>query len=255
MLLYAEEWRAPEFGEARNEILQDIAVATGAKFISEHKGDSLKELTIDDFGSADRIISGSDYTTIIGRNGDANLIQSRVETIFDQIEKDRNMSQTWRFKKRIATLTGGVGVIYVGGNSEVEMKDNYYRIEDALSAAKAAIEEGYMPGGGIAYLNIYSKLRIPESNDDTIFGYKIFINSMKSPIETMLSNAGINISSVYEEIGDESDWRGLNLLTDEFGDMYDMGIIDPVKVVKAAIINAASVAGMILTTSCVITDK
>jgi chaperonin GroEL len=266
---------APEFGDKRMEILEDIAIITGGTVISEDLGTHIKTMTIDDMGTADKIIADREFLTVIGKHGDEMAIENRHEVIKNQLKEDMHMQETWRLNKRIATLTGGIGVIYVGGNSETEMKESYYRMEDALSATKAAIESGYVPGGGVVYLNA----RVAIERSDRVFGdrdfntgYKIALKSMLKPMSTIIENCGVSFPEVYAELGervteapiyatglDKSikhfNLMGYNAATDEIVNVVERGIIDPVKVAVTAIQNAASVAGMILTTNTVIYDE
>jgi chaperonin GroEL len=248
---------APEFGTDRIEILEDIAVITGGTVISEEKGGSIKDMTMSDFGIADRVIVDNMTTTLIGRSGDPIAIEQRIATIEEQIVEDKNHNQTWRLNKRIATLTGGVGVVYVGGNSESEMKDAYYRIEDALAATKASMEGGYVAGGGIAYLRASDAIDdFPLSNRDQELGYQCLLEALESPLKTIAENCGKKGDVVVDQVeGFKNLNRGYDALEDEYGDMIKKGIIDPTKVVVTAIKNAASVAGMLITTNCVINDK
>lgn len=249
---------APEFGAQRSEIIEDIAIITGATVISEERGLKMEDIQPEHFGYTDRIVVDQYTTTIIGRHGEKSDIENRVKTIETQIEEDKNNAQEWRLKKRIATLTGGVGVIYVGGNSESEMKDSYFRIEDALAATKAALDSGYVPGGGVSYLRASleakSKPIFAERSDITL-GYKTVLKALKMPLKTIAENAGQEGAIVVNNIeSKKSATYGYDALEDNYGDMVKKGIIDPAKVVKTAIKNAASVAGMLITTNCVIND-
>jgi chaperonin GroEL len=249
---------APDFGTERLESLEDIAIITGGTVISEEKGIKITDIQPEHFGHADRIIVEQFGTTIIGRHGEAPAIQERVKTIEAQIEEDKNHTQKWRLNKRIAMMTGGVGVIYVGGNSETEMKDSYFRIEDALAATKAALDDGYVAGGGVAYLRAAlaseSELISDERSDITL-GYLTLLNALKTPLETIADNAGKKGIIVANDVANNKSANyGYDALEDNYGNMIKKGIIDPAKVVKTAIKNAASVAGMLITTNCVIND-
>ena len=251
--------KAPEFGVERNEILEDIAILSGGTFMSEDQGRKIADITLEDFGTADRIVVDKYATTIIGRHGEQEAIDERVASVEHQMTEDREKRLTWRLRKRIATLTGGVGVVYVGGNSESEMKDYYYRIEDALAATKAALEDGYVAGGGVSYLRTSDLLAREEStiqSKDQLIGYQSLLFGLKKPLKLICQNAGLNGDSIMEKVLEEKNANiGYDVLKDEYVDMMQAGIIDPAKVVKAAIRNAASVAGMLLTTNCVINDK
>jgi len=250
---------APEFGTQRDEILEDIAIITGATVISDEKGLKMEDILPEHFGYVDRVIVDQFTTTLIGRHGEVPAMQDRVETIKEQIEEDKNNIQEWRLKKRIASIEGGVGVIYVGGNSEAEMKDSYFRIEDALAATKAALDGGYVAGGGVAYLraslDAESKL-ISDDMSDITLGYKSLLEALKSPLKTIAQNAGEEGAIVVDKVlRSKSLNYGYDALQDNYGNMISKGIIDPATVIKTAIKNAASVAGMLITTNCVINDK
>lgn len=250
---------APDFGNHRMEVLEDIAAITGATVISEEKGIKITDIQPEHFGYVDRVIVDQFTTTLIGRNGDPDNIAKRVETVEAQIKEDRNKVQDWRLRKRIATLTGGVGVIYVGGNSESEMRESYFRIEDALAATKAALTDGFVPGGGVAYLRASLELDgndLSELASDKVLGYKSLLEALKSPLETIVNNAGEEGIIVRNAVGSKKNQNyGYDVLRGEYGDMISKGIIDPSIVVKTAIKNAASVAGMLITTNCVITEN
>jgi len=248
---------APEFGDGRTEILDDIAAITGGTVISENRGMSIKDIKLEDFGTAQRVVVDAITTTILGRNGNEDGINERIEIIKDQIAEDKDGYQTWRLEKRLATMSGGIGVIYVGGNSDVEMKDSYFRIEDALAATKAAMDDGYVAGGGVAYLKAAQMCDgFDRGSRDMGLGYEAVMNALKQPMRKIAENCGLEGSVVVNKV---ENGRGLNLgydaLTNTYGNMVRKGIIDPTKVVKTAIRNAASVAGMMITTNCVITDK
>lgn len=254
---------APEFGDNRMEILDDLAAMTGATVISEARGLHLDTMTADQFGRADRIICSDKLTTIIGRLGDQKNIFNRVQAIKQQQEDDTNGNQAWRLSKRLASLTSGIGIIYVGGNSDTEMKESYYRLEDALAATRSALDEGYVVGGGIAYKNISNSLkRIKNDNkrSDWIDGYNIVANALLSPLMTISENCGLNGDvvlskiEVLEQSAPQLGVIGYDALNDRYCDMHVSGIIDPSKVVKSAIKNAISVAGMIITTNCTIVN-
>ena len=245
----------PDFGAERMEILDDIAVITGGTVISEERGLHIKDMGLEHFGTVDRVIVDSATTTLIGRSGDHEAMQERVKEIEAQLKDDKHAQQTWRLKKRIATITGGVGVIYVGGNSESEMKDSYYRIEDALSATKAAMEDGYVAGGGVALLEASRHRTVASDNRDQSLGMETLYAALSSPLRTIAENCGLEGSVVVDKVSRMKEGYGYDALKDEYGGMIAKGIIDPVKVVKTALKNAASVAGMIITTNCVINDK
>lgn len=250
----------PEFDRSvMQQIYEDMAIITGGVFVSEEKGVLIKDFKEYMFGSADMISSDSNTTTIIGRNGNADDIQKRVDEIKAEIDDDKTKSFTWRLNKRIATLTGGVGVIYVGGNSPSETKEMYYRLEDALASAKAALDEGILPGGGVAYMKAAkeaSYMSVDGLRNGVVLGWNIFINAMSKPTSTIIHNSTDDGEEIVNKIYDSPDVNfGYDVSNDTFCDMIERGIIDPTKVAKTAIINATSVAGMIITTDCVIVDK
>jgi len=251
--------KAPEFGQDRMDTLDDLAAITGATVISEERGVKMEDILPEHFGFVDRVIVEQYATTFIGRNGDKEKIAERVSSIENEMEEDRNKNKDWKLRKRLATLTGGVGVIYVGGQTESEMKDSYYRIEDALAATKAAIDDGYVPGGGVAYLLAAQEAEariLSEKPSDTMLGYQSLLNGLKSPLKTIARNAGVNPETTLEKIIENDLWDfGYDALRNDFGGMIEKGIIDPAKVVKIAIKNAASVAGVLITTNCIINDK
>jgi chaperonin GroEL len=253
---------APEFGDKRMEILEDVAAITGGTVISEARGHKFDEVTIDNFGTADRVIASSEFTTIIGRHGEVPAMQKRVEMIGAQKEEDRNGQQAWYLNRRLATLTGGIGVIYVGGNSESETKESYFRIEDAVHATKAAMESGFVIGGGMAYWEIGEHLRgdygesIPKSiNKDTRKGYEALVNALFMPTFTIMKNSNASKLAWKQMTEMRPNDYGYDALNDKYCNLLDAGIIDPAKVVRSAIKNAASVAGMLITTDCIITNK
>jgi len=210
---------------------------------------------LEHLGTADRIVVNQETTTIIGRHGSKDGISARVDVIESQLSEDRFKNENWRLNKRIATLTGGVGVIYVGGNSESEMRDSYFRIEDALAATKAALESGYVAGGGVAYLRASMDSYQVIENRDQQLGYESVLNALKQPLKKIVENCGEEGSVAIDRVMKSKNANyGYDALEGEYGDMIRKGIIDPIKVVKTAIKNAASVAGMIITTNCVISE-
>jgi len=251
--------QAPEFGSNRGQIMQDLAIITGATVISETGEVDLNEIGVDHLGTVDKIIVDQFTTTLIGRNGSTDAISARVQSIKDDKEADRDNAQDFWFKRRIASMEAGIGVIYVGGNSETEMKENFFRIEDAVHATKSSLEDGYVPGGGIAYLRC--KRGAPaELTGDKREGYLIVIDAMEVPTREIANNCGISGEEVVSKALDaryvmENTSYGYNALTNEFHNLYEAGIIDPAMVVKSAVKNSVSVAGMIITTNCVIVDQ
>jgi chaperonin GroEL len=250
---------APDFGSDRTDSLKDLAILTGATVISEVGEVGLTDVKWEHLGSADRISVDEQTSTIIGRHGAPEDIFDQVESIKVEQEQDHDGSKAWKLSKRIANLTAGIGVIYVGGNSEAEMKENFFRIEDAVHATKSSIEDGYVPGGGIAYLRCRRE-RHEHVSEDHRDGYNIVMDAMEEPLRVMARNCGVNeedvIGSVKRSTFVTKDISyGYNALTDNFESLYEAGVIDPAKVVKSAVKNSVSVAGMIITTNCVIVDK
>jgi len=250
---------APDFGADRTDSLKDLAILTGATVISEVLEVGLTDVTMAHLGSADRVVVDEQSTTIIGRRGSADAIAAQVAAIKDEQAADHDGSGSWKLSKRIANLTAGIGVIYAGGNSEAEMKENFFRIEDAVHATKSSLEDGYVPGGGIAYLRC-RRDRDGHVSEDHRDGYNIVMDSMEEPLRVMARNCGVDEDNVIQSVlrstfvtKDIS--YGYNALTDSFESLYDSGVIDPAKVVKSAVKNSVSVAGMIITTNCVIVDK
>jgi chaperonin GroEL len=242
---------APHFGTERMDILDDIAATTGGVVVSEARGFNIADVTEEQIGTADRIVVDGTTTTIIGRHGSEEAINERLKYIGTQKEEDREGNMAWRFNQRVASLTSGVGVIYVGGNSEAEMKDMYYRLEDSLSATQAAMSHGYVLGGGMAYYNAAKKLEKKRFKDQSRkLGYMSMVKAAKKPVEWIMRNAG-HQGAIPAELG----LLGYNAVTCELSDIEKDGIIDPFKVVESCISNAASVAGMLITTNVIITDE
>lgn len=254
--------KAPEFGDRRKEVLEDIAVLTGATVISEDKGLKLEGTSIDMLGSCEKIVVTKDTTQIIGGNGIESEISERVSYIKSQIENSKSDYDTKRFKERLAKIEGGVAVIYVGASSEIEMDEKKDRIDDALCATRAAVEEGIIPGGGVGYINAYMNINPREDfTKDELIGFNIIKEALKAPIKQICENSGINGDVVINTINNLTSQNpqltnyGYNARTGEYGDMKLQGVVDPAKVSRVALENASSIAGMFLTTECVIVDK
>lgn len=254
--------KAPEFGDRRKEVLEDIAVLTGATVISEDKGLKLEGTSIDMLGSCEKIVVTKDTTQIIGGNGIESEISERVSYIKSQIENSKSDYDTKRFKERLAKIEGGVAVIYVGASSEVEMDEKKDRIDDALCATRAAVEEGIIPGGGVGYINAYMNINPREDfTKDELIGFNIIKEALKAPIKQICENSGVNGDVVINTINNLTSQNpqltnyGYNARTGEYGDMKLQGVVDPAKVSRVALENASSIAGMFLTTECVIVDK
>ncbi|HEU0050990.1 MAG TPA: chaperonin GroEL [Patescibacteria group bacterium] len=247
--------KAPGFGDRRKEMLQDIATVTGATFITEDVGRKLDSVELDDLGSARKVISTKDYTTFVDGKGDKAQIEARAAAIKAQLEKTDSQFDREKLQERLGKLAGGIGVIKVGAATEVEMKEKKHRIEDAIAATKAAVEEGIVPGGGVALLRAMKALeQLPVNGEETI-GVRILKEAMFSPLKTIAGNAGKDGGVVAQEVRKLEGVMGYNAETDQYEDMVKAGIIDPTKVTRSALQNATSVAALFLTTECVITEK
>lgn len=251
--------KAPGFGDRRKAMMQDIAILTGASFISEETGRKLDSVTVDDLGRADRIISDKDTTTIVGGKGIDTEIKSRVEQIANEIEHTTSDYDKEKLQERLAKLTGGVAVIKVGAATESELKERKLRVEDAVNATKAAVQEGIVAGGGITYLRIREAIKGIKLEGDEATAAKILYEALEKPTRLIAENAGMDSGKVLAELERLSKEQnnqnlGFNVLTMKYVDMFEAGIIDPAKVVRTALQNAASVAIMVLTTECLVTD-
>ena len=247
--------KAPGFGDRRKEMLQDIATLTGAVVVSEERGFTLENTTPDMLGKAEKVTITKDNTTIVGGAGAKDAIAERVESIRKQIETSTSDYDKEKLKERLGKLSGGVAVLYVGATTEVEMKEKKDRVEDALNATRAAVEEGYLPGGGVAYIRAASALEgLKGENDDETTGIHIVAKAIEEPLRQIASNAGVDGSVIIQKIKESDGDFGYNARTGEFVHMYEAGVIDPTKVARVALENAASVAGMFLTTECGIVD-
>jgi chaperonin GroEL len=248
--------KAPGFGDRRKEMLEDIAILTGGTVISEEKGLTLESATLDMLGRAEKVIIDKDTTTIVNGAGDKKAIENRIAQIRTQIEKTTSDYDREKLQERLAKLAGGVAVLYVGAPSEVEMKEKKDRVEDALSATRAAVEEGTVPGGGVAYLRAIDKLEgLRGDTDDETTGIEIIKRSIEEPLRQIVANSGKEGAVVVQKVREGKGDFGYNARTDKYENLCETGVIDPAKVTRVALENAASVAGMFLTTECVITDK
>ena len=247
--------KSPAFGDRKKRMMEDISIITGGTFISEELGFKLSETSLDMLGSCEKITIGSDSTTIVNGKGDAKLISERVQQLKSQIENSTSDYDKEKLQERLAKLSGGVAVLYIGAGSEVEMKEKKDRVDDALHATRAGIEEGIVEGGGIALLKIQDTLGdIPHSESDSFQrGFDIIKTSLASPISQILKNCGVTEGTVLEYI--KQNGGGYDAKNEKFVDMFEAGIIDPKKVTRTAIENAASVASMILTTECMVVNK
>ena len=252
--------KAPGFGDRRKAMLQDIAVLTGANVISEETGRKLESATIADLGRCEKVVVNKDDTTVIGGKGDSAQIKGRIEQIRVEIEKSTSDYDKEKLQERLAKLSGGVAIIRVGAATETELKEKKHRVEDALSATRAAIEEGIVPGGEIVFINAVAALdKIKLTDDDESIGVAIVRKALEAPIRKLAENAGqdgaVIIANIRRLAKEKSNKHlGYNVITGEYVDMLDVGVIDPLKVVRGALENAASIAAMILTTECLITD-
>ncbi len=248
--------KAPGFGDRRKEMLQDIATLTGGQVISEERGFSLEAVTPDMLGRAEKISIDKENTTIVNGKGDKTQIDERVAQIRKQIEKTTSDYDREKLQERLAKLAGGVAVLYVGAASEVEMKEKKDRVEDALNATRAAVEEGIIPGGGVAYIRAIEALKgLKGENEDEQTGINIVAKAIEAPLRTIVENAGVEGSVVVMKVREGKDDFGYNARADRYEPLFAAGVIDPTKVTRVALQNAASVAGMFLTTECVIADK
>ena len=248
--------KAPGFGDRRKAMLEDIAILTGGTVIAEERGFTLENATIDMLGTAEKISIDKDNTTIVNGAGNAEDIKARVNQIKAQIEVTTSDYDREKLQERLAKLSGGVAVLYVGAASEVEMKEKKDRVDDALHATRAAVEEGIVAGGGIALIRAKSVLaKIKPVNADEATGVQIIAKALEAPLRTIVENAGVEGSVIVARVLDASrDTFGYNAKTGQYSDMFKAGIIDPKKVTRVALENAASVAGMILTTECALVD-
>jgi chaperonin GroEL len=247
--------KAPGFGDRRKAMLEDIAILTGARVISEEIGLSLEKATIEDLGSAKRIVVTKDDTTIIDGSGEAANIENRIGLIRKQIEESSSDYDREKLQERLAKLAGGVAVIKVGAATEVEMKEKKARVEDALHATRAAVEEGVVAGGGVALVRALDALTdLKGDNHDQDMGIAITRKALEAPLRQIVSNAGSEPSVVLAKVASETGNFGFNAATGEYGDMVEMGILDPTKVTRTALQNAGSVAGLMLTTDCMVAE-
>lgn len=248
--------KAPGFGDRRKEMLEDIAILTGGTVISEEKGMQLVNATMQDLGHANNVIVSKDATTIVNRDSDKERVAARVAQIRNQIEQTTSDYDKEKLQERLAKLAGGVAVLHVGAPSEVEMKEKKDRVDDALSATRAAIAEGIVPGGGVAYIRAMKNAEgLRGSNDDEDTGIHIVLRAIEEPMRQIVANAGVEGAVVVQKVKEGNADFGYNARTDVYENLMAAGVIDPAKVTRVALENAASIAGMFLTTECVIADK
>ena len=248
--------KAPGFGDRRKEMLQDIAVLTKGVVISEERGLKLEQATIEMLGTAEKVTISKDNTTIVNGGGDKQLIAERCEQIKAQIKNTTSDYDKEKLQERLGKLAGGVAVLYVGAASEVEMKEKKDRVDDALCATRAAIEEGIVPGGGVTYIRSIEKLEgLKGDNDDEQTGIEIIKRAIEEPLRQIVANAGKEGAVIVQKVREGKGDFGYNARTDKFENMHAAGVVDPAKVTRVALENAASIAGMFLTTECVIVEK
>ena len=247
--------KAPGFGDRRKEMLQDIATLTGAVVVSEERGFTLENTTPDMLGKAEKVVITKENTTIVNGAGDKEAIKERADLIRKQIASTTSDYDREKLQERLGKLAGGVAVLYVGAATEVEMKEKKDRVEDALNATRAAVEEGIVPGGGVAYIRAAEALKgMKGDNEDETTGIHIVARAIEEPLRQIAENAGVEGSVIIQKIREGKGDFGYNARTDEYVNMFEAGVIDPTKVSRIALENAASVAGMFLTTECAVTD-
>ncbi|MCS6858874.1 MAG: chaperonin GroEL [Abditibacteriales bacterium] len=248
--------KAPGFGDRRKAMLEDIAILTGGKFISEDLGIKLENVTLDMMGQAKKVIVTKEETTIVEGAGSKEAVAGRIRLIEKQKEETESDYDREKLEERLAKLAGGVAQIKVGAATETELKEKKHRFEDALSATRAAVEEGIVPGGGVAYINVLPELeKVTPDNEDEKMGINIVRRALEEPLRWIAANAGYEGSVVVEKVKGLPQGHGFNALTEEYGDMVAFGVVDPVKVVRSALENAASIAGMLLTTEALVAEK
>nr|HMU03180.1 chaperonin GroEL [Saprospiraceae bacterium] len=248
--------KAPGFGDRRKAMLEDIAILTGGVVISDEKGYKLENATLEELGQAEKITVDKDNTTIVNGKGQQADINSRIGQIKAQIETTTSDYDKEKLQERLAKLAGGVAVLYVGAATEVEMKEKKDRVDDALHATRAAVEEGIVAGGGVALVRAISSLvDLKGANEDENLGILIVKKALESPLRTIAENAGVDGSVVLQEVAKSTGANGYNARTDQYEDLKKAGVIDPTKVTRVALENAGSIASMVLTTECVISDK
>lgn len=247
--------KAPGFGDRRKAMLQDIAILTNASVISEEVGKSLENAAIEDLGSAKRVVITKENTTIIDGSGDQKEISARVDQIRAQIKDTSSDYDKEKLQERVAKLAGGVAVIKVGAATEIEMKEKKARVEDSLHATRAAVEEGIVPGGGVALIRCMPSIKdLTGDNDEQSAGINILRRAISAPLRQIVENAGYEGSVIVNQVENGKTSYGFNAATGEYGDMIELGILDPTKVTRTAIQKAASVAGLMITTECMIAE-
>jgi chaperonin GroEL len=254
-VLRAVAVKAPGFGDRRKEMLEDIAIVTGGTVIAEETGLTLEKATLEQLGTAKKVVVDKDSTTIIGGAGKSDAISGRIRQLRKRIEETTSDYDKEKLQERIAKLSGGVAVLKVGGATEIEMKEKKDRVEDAMNATRAAVEEGVVPGGGVALVRVQQALRdkgIASENPDQEMGVSIVLKALEQPLRAIVDNAGADASDILSEIRRHDGGFGYNAQTEAYGDLIETGILDPTKVVRVALQNAASVAGLMVTTEAMI---
>jgi chaperonin GroEL len=248
--------KAPGFGDRRKAMLEDIAILTGGTVISEEQGYKLENVTMEMLGTCEKITVDKDNTTVVNGAGSQEAIDGRINQIKSQIESTTSDYDREKLQERLAKLAGGVAVLYVGAATEVEMKEKKDRVDDALHATRAAVEEGIVVGGGVALVRTISSLdKVKGANEDELIGINIVRKALEAPLRTIANNAGVEGSVVFQTVVNDKKGYGYNARTDVYEDLMKAGVIDPTKVTRIALENASSIAGMVLTTECVINDK
>ena len=247
--------KAPGFGDRRKEMLQDLAILTGGTVISEETGMKLETATLEMLGTAEKIVIDKENTTIVNGSGDKKAIEGRVNQIKAQIETTTSDYDKEKLQERLAKLAGGVAVLYIGAPSEIEMKEKKDRVDDALSATRAAVEEGIVPGGGVAYIRAIDSIKTKGANEDETTGIAIVKRAVEEPLRQIVANAGLEGSVIVQEVKRGKDDYGYNANSDKYENLFKSGVIDPTKVTRVALENAASIASMFLTTECVIVEQ
>jgi chaperonin GroEL len=247
--------KAPGFGDRRKAMLQDIAILTGGQLISEDLGIKLESITVKDLGQAKRIVVDKDNTTVVDGSGKKKEIEGRVAQIRAQVEETSSDYDREKLQERLAKLVGGVAVVRVGAATEAEMKEKKARVEDALHATRAAIEEGIVPGGGVALVRAIPALENLKVDEDQQFGVNIIRRAIEEPLRMIATNAGLDASIILDKVKNGKSTFGFNAQSEEYGDMFQMGVIDPTKVERTALTNAASVASLMLTTDCMVAER
>ena len=247
--------KAPGFGDRRKAMLEDIAILTGGTVITDDLGLELKDATIENLGNASKVVVDKDNTTIVEGSGEKEAIEARVQLIKNQIAETTSDFDREKLQERLAKLAGGVAVVKVGAATETELKELKLRIEDALNATRAAVEEGMVSGGGTALVNVISKVSAVEAEGDVATGIKIVVRALEEPIRQIAENAGYEGSVIVDKLKNVELGTGFNAATGEWVNMVEAGIVDPTKVTRSALQNAASVSALLLTTEAVVADK